>query len=319
MTSGRFRVGIVFLGILLVLLPVGARAQTGTASITGLVTDETGGALPGVTVTATNQATNVQHVAVTNEAGNYTITPVTVGSYVIKAELAGFRTSTTAPIALEARQVARLDFKMAVGPLAETVQVTGASPILQTETTTVGEVLSGNTVQSLPLNGRNTGQLALLLPGTVTYNPRGFTNIGSVNMNRPFVNGNREQTNNFTVDGLDVNETIDNRVAYQPIPDALAEISVETNNYAADVGNVGGAVISSVIKSGANQVSAATRSSSTGTATSTRTPGKTTGRARPSRSGRSTSTAAPSAAPSSRTTSSSSATTRDRGRTLRAL
>ena len=114
-------------------------------------------------------------------------------------------------------------------------------------------MLSGNTVQSLPLNGRNTGQLTLLLPGTITYNPRGFTNIGSVNMNRPFVNGNREQTNNFTVDGLDVNETIDNRVAYQPIPDALAEISVETNNYAADVGNVGGAVISSVIKSGANQ------------------------------------------------------------------
>ena len=104
----------------------------------------------------------------------------------------------------------------------------------------MGEVISGNTVQSLPLNGRNAGQLALLLPGTVTYNPRGFTNIGSVNMNRPFVNGNREQTNNFTVDGLDVNETIDNRVAYQPSPDALAEISVETNNYAADVGNVGG-------------------------------------------------------------------------------
>ena len=113
-------------------------------------------------------------------------------------------------------------------------------------------MLSGKTVQSLPLNGRNTGQLTLLLPGTITYNPRGFTNIGSVNMNRPFVNGNREQTNNFTVDGLDVNETIDNRVAYQPIPDALAEISVETNNYAADVGNVGGASINSVIKSGAN-------------------------------------------------------------------
>lgn len=240
--------------IMFILLPAAGRAQTGTASITGLITDETGGALPGVTVTATNQATNVAQVAVTNEAGNYTITPLTVGSYVIKVELAGFRTATTAPITLEARQVARLDFKMDVG-LAETVEVTDAAPILQTETTTVGEVLSGNTVQSLPLNGRNTGQLALLLPGTVTYNPRGFTNIGSVNMNRPFVNGNREQTNNFTVDGLDVNETIDNRVAYQPSPDALAEISVETNNYAADVGNVGGAVISSVIKSGTNRFS----------------------------------------------------------------
>ena len=140
-----------------------------------------------------------------------------------------------------------------MGALEDTVEVVGQPPVLQTESATVGEVISGNTVQSLPLNGRNVGQLALLLPGTVTYNPRGFTNIGSVNMNRPFVNGNREQTNNFTVDGLDVNETIDNRVAYQPSPDALAEISVETNNYAADVGNVGGALISNVIKSGANQ------------------------------------------------------------------
>ena len=72
-------------------------------------------------------------------------------------------------------------------------------------------------------------------------------------MNRPFVNGNREQTNNFIVDGFDVNETIDNRVAYQPSPDALAEISVETNNYSADTGNVGGAVVANVIKSGTNQ------------------------------------------------------------------
>ncbi len=119
----------------------------------------------------------------------------------------------------------------------------GVSPILQTETTTVGEVISGSTVQTLPLNGRNTAQLTLLLPGTMTYNPRGFTNIGAINSNRPFVNGNREQTNNFTVDGFDVNETIDNRIAYQPNPDAIAEISVETNNYSADTGNVGGAVV----------------------------------------------------------------------------
>ena len=131
MTSGRFRVGFVFLGIVLVLLPVGARAQTGGASITGLVMDDTRAALAGVTVTATNQATNVEHVTVTNQAGNYTITGVVVGSYVIRAELQGFRTSTTAPVTLENRQVARLDFKMAVGPVAETVQVAGSAPILK--------------------------------------------------------------------------------------------------------------------------------------------------------------------------------------------
>ena len=251
MTRHRHRNPLVPFVLLLLLVPAVARAQTGTGTVTGLITDATGATLPGVTVTATNQGTNVSQTAVTNETGSYTITPLIIGTYVIKAELAGFQPFTTPPFTLEARQVARLDFKMAVG-VAESVEVTQSAPILQTETTAVGEVLSGNTVQSLPLNGRNTGQLALLLPGTITYNPRGFTNIGSVNMNRPFVNGNREQTNNFTVDGLDVNETIDNRVAYQPSPDALAEISVETNNYGADIGNVGGAVISSIIKSGTN-------------------------------------------------------------------
>ena len=252
MTS-RQRVGVVaLLWALLAAWPGAAAAQTGAASITGLVTDESGAAVPGVTVTATNQATNVPYTAVSNGAGNYTVTSLPVGTYVVKAELTGFRTTTRTPLTFEAQQVARLDFKMSVGQLQESVEVSGTPPILQTETGTVGEVISGNTAQSLPLNGRNTGQLALLLPGTVTYNPRGFTNIGSINMNRPFVNGNREQTNNFTVDGLDVNETIDNRVAYQPSPDAVAEISVETNNYAADIGNVGGAVVSNVIKSGTN-------------------------------------------------------------------
>jgi hypothetical protein len=253
MLSARLPRVLALWAFLLVLGPAVAGAQTGAASITGLIVDQSGAALPGVTVTATNQATNVMSVTVSNNTGNYTITSVPVGTYVVKAELAGFRTATTAAFALEARQIARLDLKMAVGAIKETVEVSAASPLLQTETATVGEVISGNTVQSLPLNGRNAGQLALLLPGTVTYNPKGFTNIGSINMNRPFVNGNREQVNNFTVDGFDVNETIDNRVSYQPSPDAIAEISVETNNYSADTGNVGGAAISSVLKSGTNK------------------------------------------------------------------
>lgn len=171
MRSGRYHVVITLLGMLLLLLCADARAQTGTATITGLISNQTGAPLPGVAVTATNQGTNVEHTAITNETGDYTITPVVAGAYVIKAVLSGFKTQATVPTVLEARQVARVDFKLGVG-LAETVDVTETTPILQTETTAVGEVLSGNTVQSLPLNGRNTGQLALLLPGTMTYSPR---------------------------------------------------------------------------------------------------------------------------------------------------
>ena len=227
-------------------------AQTGAGSLTGLVTDQSGAAVPGATVTATNQATNVAYTAVSNEAGSYTVTGLPVGNYIIKAELANFKTAATKPVTVEALQVVRIDFKLELGQLEETVEVNSETQVLQTETHTVGEVISGTTLSALPLNGRNTGQLSLLLTGTVTPNPSSFTAIRNFGSGRPFVNGNREQTNNYTIDGVDMNESIDNLVAYQPSPDALAEISVETNNYAADTGNVAGAVISNVIKSGTN-------------------------------------------------------------------
>src|SRR6266699_3827264 len=255
MPSSRTRTVGLLLTLALVLgLRSAAFAQTGAASITGLLTDQSGAAAAGVTVTATNQATNVAYTALSNAAGNYTITSVPVGTYVVKAELSGFKTATTKAIELEAKQIARLDFKMEVGALEDTVEVTAAAPVLQTESATVGEVISGNTVNALPLNGRNTGQLSLLLPGVLTPNPSTFTAVRNFGGGRPYVNGNREQTNNYIVDGVDMNESIDNLVAYQPSPDALAEISVETNNYAADTGNVAGAVISNVTKSGSNQV-----------------------------------------------------------------
>jgi hypothetical protein len=237
-----------------ILTPAVTVAQTGAASLTGIVTDQSGAAVPGATVTATNQATNVDYTATSNEAGNYDITSLPVGIYVVKAELAQFKTSATKPIQAEARQTIRIDFKLELGSVEETVEVTGESPVLQTETATVGEVISGTTLTALPLNGRNSGQLSLLLPGVVTPNPNSFTGARNTGGGgRPYVNGNREQTNNYTIDGVDMNESIDNLVAYQPSPDALAEISVETNNYSADTGNVAGAVISNVIKSGTNR------------------------------------------------------------------
>jgi hypothetical protein len=253
MTSLRRACGLLLALVLVLGLQAVAYAQTGAASITGLVTDQSGAPAPGVSVTATNQATNVDYSAVSNQSGNYTITSVPVGTYVVKSALSGFKTTTTKPITLEAKQIARLDLKMEIGALEDTVEVTAQATVLQTESATVGEVISAKTVESLPLNGRNANQLALLLPGAVTPNPDSFTGARNLGGGRPYINGNREQTNNFLIDGVDMNETVDNRIAYQPSPDALAEISVETNNYAADVGNVAGAVVSNVIKSGANQ------------------------------------------------------------------
>jgi hypothetical protein len=252
MTTTRYRLARGLLLTVLTFAPVSAFAQTGAASLTGIVTDESGAAVPGATVTATDQATNVAYTAVSNESGAYTVTSMPVGTYVVKAELSRFKTAATKPIQVEAKQIVRLDFKLELGAVEETVEVTSETPVLQTETATVGQVISGTTLSALPLNGRNTGQLSLLLVGVVTPNPSTFTAIRNFGGGRPYVNGNREQTNNYMIDGVDMNESIDNLVAYQPSPDALAQISVETNNYSADTGNVAGAVISNVLKSGSN-------------------------------------------------------------------
>ena len=231
------------------------RGQIVSASVTGSVTDETGAVRGGVAITAVNQKTGVAYEAKTNEAGIYTITGLPIGSYVVKAAADGFKPAATNPIALEIGQIARVNVKLEVGGRTEDVQVIGASPILQTENAVVGEVVTGSTAVALPLNGRNFVQLTLLTPGVVAPKPDSFvTPKNGDDAGRPYVNGQREQGNNFMLDGLDQNEAIDNLVAYYPSPDALAEIRVETNNYSAEFGNVAGAVVNAVMKSGANEI-----------------------------------------------------------------
>ena len=168
-SSRRSRViGLLAVAFGLTAFSLPSYAQSGGGSITGLIKDESGAAVPGATISAVNLATNVAYAATSNAVGNYTVTNMPVGVYVVKSALSGFKTSTTKALEIEAKQIARLDFKMSVGSREDTVEVTADGAVLQTESTTVGEVISGTSVQSLPLNGRNTGQLALLLPGALT-------------------------------------------------------------------------------------------------------------------------------------------------------
>jgi outer membrane receptor protein involved in Fe transport len=227
--------------------------QSVTASVTGVVEDNSGGVLKGATVTAVNQKTNVEYPSKTNDAGIYTITGLPIGTYVVKAEAAGFKGAHTNPVALEVNQVLRVPLKLELGAVTDEIEVVGVTGVLQTENAVVGEVISGSTATALPLNGRNFAQLTLLAPGVSHTDPQSFTAPKNFGGGRPYVNGQREQGNNFMLDGLDQNEAMDNLVAYNPSPDALAEIRIETNNYSAEFGNVAGAVISSVIKSGTNE------------------------------------------------------------------
>jgi hypothetical protein len=227
-------------------------AQTQFASFTGSVISTDGNPVPGVSVVATNEATQVTYTAVSNEQGLYTITALPIGTYRVRAEAQNFRPFETSAIQLESGQTARVDVTLSVGA-TEKVEVTGVTPILQTQDAVVGEVISQTTIERMPLNGRNFSQLSLLLPGVMTTAPDTFTEPKNFGQGRPYVNGQREQGNNFMLDGVDMNEAIDNLLPYQPSPDALAEVRVDTNNYSAEFGNVAGALVNSTIKSGSNE------------------------------------------------------------------
>jgi hypothetical protein len=223
-----------------------------SASVTGTVEDKGGAVLKDATVTAVNQKTQVEYPIKANDAGVYTIVGLPIGQYVVKAEAKGFKSVTTNSITLESGQVARVNLNLEVGQVSEDVEVVGVAPILQTENAVVGEVITHNTVEGIPLNGRNFAQLSLLVPGVTTTAPDSFTEPKNLSLGRPYVNGNREQENNFMLDGMDMNEALDNTLPYQPSPDAIEEVRVETNNSSAEFGNVAGAIISTTIRSGSN-------------------------------------------------------------------
>ncbi len=227
-----------------------APAQTITGSFTGTLTDQSGAIIPNAKVTATNTGTNLAYSANTNDAGVYNLLFLPVGPYQIAAETQGFKKSQLGPFRLEVNQIARVDIKMEVGDTTQSVEVTGVAPVLQTESTQTGDTLSSTKLTSIPLNGRNFVSLTLLIPGSVSPNPAGTNSRFGA---RPYVNGNREQTNNFMLDGVDVNDSIDNRVGYSPNVDALEEVKVLTGNAAADYGNSGGATVMMSLKSGTNQ------------------------------------------------------------------
>jgi hypothetical protein len=234
------------------LLAVPLLAQTQFASFTGTIISRDGNPLADVEVVATNTATQVAYKARSNDRGLYTISALPIGTYKVRAQAPSFQAFETNPIRLESGQNARVDITMQLG-VAENVEVVGVAPILQTQDAVVGEVISETTIEGMPLNGRNFSQLSLLLPGAVSTDPNSFSEPKNFGSGRPNVNGQREQENNYTLDGVDMNEPIDNLLPYQPSPDALAEVRVETNNYAAEFGNVAGALIGSTIKSGTNE------------------------------------------------------------------
>src|SRR6266581_8927074 len=248
---------LVLVSLTPVLLLCGASsafAQEVTASITGTVTDPSGAAVPGATVTAKSVERGLLYTAVTNDSGLYRVAQLPVGTYEVKVEKPGFASASIPPFVLTLNQIARIDVGMKVGQVSETVEVTGTAPVLETDVTQLDTVINAATNDNLPLASRNYVQLTLLAPGTVTTNPASFTSGNNTDFysGRPLINGNREQANNFLLDGMDNNQVSDNLLGYTPAPDAIQEFNLITNNASAEFGNFMGGIVNATIKSGTN-------------------------------------------------------------------
>ncbi|MBV8903638.1 MAG: TonB-dependent receptor [Acidobacteriia bacterium] len=251
----RYSQAIVVLALALVaIFTPSAPAQEITATITGRVSDPSGGGIAGAHVTATEVDRGTAWKTDTNAEGVYNLPRLPVGKYEVRVEATGFQTAVRQPFDLVLNQTARLDFAMTIGQVTQNLEVSAAPPLLQTDTTDVGTVMEANAIGNLPLETRNYNQLTLLVPGAVSISPASFnTGQSTFNAARPNLNGNREQGNYYLLDGVDNNEFVDNGVAFVPNVDALEEMKIITNNPNAEFGQFLGGVINAGIKSGSNQ------------------------------------------------------------------
>ncbi len=234
-----------------------ALGQTVTGAITGQVTDPSGALVAGARVTAENVATGVKIVAQTNAAGVYTIRFLPIGTYTVTIEAKGFSTHKLAAFPLEIDQTAKADASLKIGTETIVTVEENYHPILNTTDATLGNSLSNNEIQNIPLNGRNFSSLTLFQPGAIDTDPTGLTGNNAIERNTfnngvVAINGNRQQGNNYTLEGADNNEPQNNLIGYNPAPDAIAELRVVEANANATYGNANGGAVVTILKSGTN-------------------------------------------------------------------
>ena len=234
-----------------------ALGQTVTSSITGQVTDPSGAVVAGAKVIAENAATSVKTSTETNASGVYTIRFLPIGTYTVTIEGKGFSTQKISPFTLEIDQTAKIDASLTIGSSTTVSVEADFHPILDTSDATLGNTLSTNEIANIPLNGRNFSSLTLFQPGAVDTDPTGMTGNNAIerdtfNSGVAAINGNREQENNYTIEGAENNEPQNNLIAYNPAPDAIAEVRVISANANATYGNANGGAIVTILKSGTN-------------------------------------------------------------------
>ena len=227
----------------------------GTADIVGRVTDTSGGVLPAVTITAENVATKNVRTTVSSDTGDYLFTLLPIGVYNVKIELQGFQT-VSSRVELTTGDRARVDARMQVGTVQENLVVTGESPLLQTDSSTVSSLINEKTVQDAPIPGRNIIRMVQLIPGASEGALSSLANGTRPDERRQTssvsINGVNDVLNNQLVDGMDNNERTIGTVSIKPSIDAIAEVRVQTNMYTAETGRTLGGIINIITKSGGN-------------------------------------------------------------------
>jgi outer membrane receptor protein involved in Fe transport len=242
-----------------------AIAQTDTGRVVGTITDPTGAVIPNATVTITNTETGRAASVQTGGSGEYVVNALSAGKYRVDVQASGF-TSARADFTLEVSQVQEISLKLQAGATATTVDVTADVGLVDTETSSTGEVIQGRQITELPLNGRNFTQLALLTPGVTRGAYGDIASGGSSGTNAETfrnsetggaalsANGLRPQANNFILDGVDNNDALVNSIIFFPPAEAIQEFRVNTSVAPAEYGRGGGAIVQTSTKSGTNEL-----------------------------------------------------------------
>ncbi|HTC92592.1 MAG TPA: TonB-dependent receptor [Terriglobales bacterium] len=226
-------------------------AQEATGRIIGTIYDQTGAVLSGARVVATNLETHISRAVTSDNGGAYQIAALPIGNYVVAVDHKGFNPVTTNPIKLEINQSAKIDVNMQVGSEAQTVTIESSALTVETVTPTMGSTVLEQEIGNAPLNGRNALDLVLLQPGVAPADNPGNTGTASANT-RFSIDGGRNDSNTFLLDGGLNNDLLDNGVVYNPNPDAIQEFKVLTSNFTAEYGRSNGGIVTVVTKSGTN-------------------------------------------------------------------
>src|SRR5262249_8152016 len=232
---------VLFIGLVILGAPFAGAQSTG-GRIRGTVADTSGGAIAAVTVQLTNEATHAKREVQSNESGEYTFIEVPIGTYEIDVNQAGFKKYVRKGIPLNLNEVVTVDVVLQVGGASETVEVTGAPPVVDTTSTQLGAIVNERSSTQLPLNTRDVFQLLQVQPGVQSQIGNNLF-YGSDKPGVVTVNGGRGRSNNYSVNGGDSNDLFANLPAVQPSPDSIEEFRVITNSFDAEYGRNSGAVV----------------------------------------------------------------------------